>query len=156
MLLSYELTCRISKATHGMRNTQVSVWEIQHLNIFCQYQDTVELQVTLLLEVTKSIMDNHSLQEIRTMMMPLLTTVHNYIKVPGGMLNARNQIPMVYTMVGHIPPMLMVWTGSHAWRGHYYSLKFAEMKLREIWISQQARIHTYYTTYRYNLKSYSW
>jgi len=91
-----------------MRNTQVSVREIQHRNIFCQSQDTVEMQVTLLLEATKCIMGNHSLQEIRAMMMPLLTTVHNYIKVPGGMPLAMIRISMVYTMVGHIPPMLMV------------------------------------------------
>jgi len=96
-----------------MHNTQVSVWEIQHLSILCQYQDTVELQETLLLEATKCIMDNHSLQEIRTMMMPLLTTVHNYIKVPGGMPLAMIRISMVYTVVGHRPPIMMVWSGSH-------------------------------------------
>jgi len=29
-----------------MHDTQVSVWEIQHPDMLCQYQDTVELQET--------------------------------------------------------------------------------------------------------------
>jgi len=93
-----------------MRNTQVSVWEIQHPNTLCQYQDTMEQQGILLVKtyMDSRIMDNNSAREIRTMMPSLTKTVHTYIKAAGGMLPATHPTSMVSTMVGHTPPMLMV------------------------------------------------
>ena len=58
--------------------------------------------------VDSCIMDNNSAQEIRTMMPGLTDTVHNYIKVAGGMPAAIIPTSTVPTTVGHTPPMLMV------------------------------------------------
>ena len=87
-----------------MRSTQVSVWEIQHLNTFCQYQDTVELQETHSLH---NKMETSSAQGIRTMILPLVQAVHFTFKEAGGMELAITQTSMDSTMVEHIPLMLM-------------------------------------------------
>lgn len=90
-----------------MCNTQVSVWEIQYPNTLSQYQDTVELQETLLVQVLITTMDTSFPQGTWTMM-PLVRTVHTLIKVPGGIEVATIQISTVSTTVGHTPPLLMV------------------------------------------------
>ena len=87
-----------------MRNTQILVWEIQYPNTFCQYQDTVDLQETLLLGIT----DKGLAQGIRTMTLALTVVVHQILKVPGGIAGAIHRISMVSTTVGHTLPMLMV------------------------------------------------
>ena len=89
--------------THGMCNTQVSVWEIQYPNTPCQYQDTVEMQETLLVTT----MDASSAQGTRTMII-LVAAVHSKLKVAGGIIVASSQTSTVSTTVGHTPPMLMV------------------------------------------------
>jgi len=86
-----------------MHSTQVSVWEIQHPNTLCQSQDTVELQEIPLGTITETSLA----QEIRTMI-DMVETVHNNLKVPGGMVLAMIQTSTVSTMVDHTPPMLMV------------------------------------------------
>ena len=88
-----------------MRNTQVSVWEIQYPNTLCQYQDTVELQETLL---QGCIMDKGLAQGTRTMMLSLITAAHKLIKVAGGIATATLQTSTVSTTVDHTLPMLMV------------------------------------------------
>jgi len=93
-----------------MRNIQVSVWGIQNPNTLCQYQDTMEQQGILLLKtyMDLGIMDNNSAQEIRTMMPGLTISVHNYIKVAGGILSATEPTSMASAVMGLTPPMLMV------------------------------------------------
>ena len=90
-----------------MHDTQVSVWEIQHPDILCQYQDTVELQETPL----QGKMGSSFPQGTRTMM-ARVTTVHRLTKAVGGMLLAGVHTSMVSTMVDHIVDM-MVWPGMH-------------------------------------------
>ena len=59
-----QVDMRNVKKTQHTHSTQVSVQEIHHPSTFYQYQDTVELQETLL--ITK--MNRSLLQEIKTMM----------------------------------------------------------------------------------------
>ena len=90
--------------TQDMYTTQVSVWEIQHPSTFYQYQDTVEMLMTVLDQVV----DIGSVQGIKTMI-HIVTIVHSASKVPGGIITAAIiRTSMVSTMVDHTLPGLMV------------------------------------------------
>ena len=86
-----------------MHNSYTS-FSVGDPSTFYQYQDTVELQETLL----HIIMGDCFSQKIKTMMQMQVAVVHNATKVPGGMVFAMIQTSMVSTMVDHTHPMLMV------------------------------------------------
>ena len=94
-----------------MQSTQVFVYTIFIPSTFYQYQDTVELQETLL----ASIISTHSAQEIKTtIVVPII--VHMNLKVPGGTKTASNQTSMPTTILEDTHPQEdigMVWCGPH-------------------------------------------
>ena len=94
--------------TQLMLSTQVSVQEIQHLNTFYQYQDTVELQGTLL----TTIMDPCLPQEIRTMT-DVNVTVDSGTRVAGGTEIVTIQTSMVSIRDTH-PTTEKVWNGMNS------------------------------------------
>ena len=94
-----------------MQSTQVSVQAIHYPSIVYQYQDTVELQGTVL----ESIIGTGLAQETKTTILNLLIVRLNP-KVPGGAKTASNRTSMATTIMEYTHPRKdigMVWCGPH-------------------------------------------
>ena len=91
--------------TQDTQSMQFSELEFQVPSTFYQYQDTVELQGTLL----GCIMDIDLVQGITTMI-NADAIVHSATKVGGGIMLATDRTSMVATFGDHV---LMVWFGRH-------------------------------------------
>ena len=89
--------------TQDMHSMHFSELEFQGPSTFCQYQDIVELQETLL----RCIMDTDLVQGTKTMI-NANAIVLSSTKVAGGITLATDRTSMVATFIDHVHPLLMV------------------------------------------------
>ena len=110
--------------TQHMQTTQVLLLEIQHPSTFYQYQDTVELQGILLQDL--DIILGVRFQQLRDgngSCAQLFKGAWWYLYCHYSNLNG------LYHGGAH--SSFADGVNWYAWKGHYYSLKFTEMKLRQ-------------------------